>query len=105
MTVANIGSINRDVFFKVPHVRTADETIEAQNFQSGMDSKELKQSGAIALAGGSVIHVGAVGHVGAVRGDDPEAIRRLRSGAADVSPAATKLDNFTQRRPTKSGGV
>ncbi|MEO9821912.1 MAG: hypothetical protein ABJ370_06670 [Paracoccaceae bacterium] len=90
MTVANIGSINRDFFFKVPHVRTADEVIEAQNVQLGMDGKELEQSGAIVLAGA---------------GDDPEAIRRLRSGAVDVFPAATKLDNFTQKRPTKSGGV
>ncbi|MEP6065643.1 MAG: hypothetical protein ABJ246_07395 [Paracoccaceae bacterium] len=105
MTVANIGSINRDFFFKVPHARTADETIEAQNFQSSMNGKELKQSGAIAPAGGLVIHASAVGCVGAIGGDDPDAIRRLRSGAVDVFPTAKKLDNFTQRRPTTSGGV
>ncbi|MEO9895529.1 MAG: hypothetical protein ABJD13_07650 [Paracoccaceae bacterium] len=90
MTVANIGSINRDFFFKVPHVQTVDERIKAQNVQSGMDGKELKQSGAIALAGA---------------GDDLKSIRRLRSGAVDVFPAASKLDNFTQKRPVKSGGV
>ncbi|MEP2532646.1 ribokinase [Shimia sp.] len=61
MTVVNIGSINRDFVFRVSHFPTAGETIEVQDFHSGLGGKGLNQSVAIARAGGSVIHVGAVG--------------------------------------------
>lgn len=74
MTIVNIGSINRDYIFKVPHFPNSGETIEAQSVHSGLGGKGLNQSVAIARAGGSVIHVGAVGNDDKVLLDQIEAL-------------------------------
>ncbi|ETX11865.1 ribokinase [Marinomonas ushuaiensis DSM 15871] len=64
MTIVNIGSINRDLTFKVPHFPVAGETITVESCASGLGGKGLNQSVAIARAGGNVIHAGAVGEDG-----------------------------------------
>jgi len=64
MTIVNIGSINRDVVFQVPHFPVAGETITVESIASGLGGKGLNQSVAIARAGGSVIHIGAIGEDG-----------------------------------------
>ncbi|MEP3295813.1 MAG: ribokinase [Litoreibacter sp.] len=64
MTIVNIGSINRDLIFKVPHFPVAGETITVESCASGLGGKGLNQSIAIARAGGTVIHAGAVGEDG-----------------------------------------
>lgn len=61
MTIFNLGSINIDNFYRVPHMPAPGETLKAQDHQVGLGGKGANQSVAAALAGSDVIHIGAVG--------------------------------------------
>lgn len=61
MTVLNVGSINWDRVFRVPHFPAPGETLHAASSSVGLGGKGLNQTVAIARAGGAVRHVGAVG--------------------------------------------
>lgn len=61
MTVWNVGSINIDRFYDVPHIPAPGETLAATDVRSGLGGKGANQSVAAARAGASVRHVGAVG--------------------------------------------
>ncbi|MEO0637150.1 MAG: ribokinase [Pseudomonadota bacterium] len=65
MTIFNLGSINLDLIYAVPHLPQPGETLSAQNLTEGLGGKGANQSVAIARAGGDVVHVGAVGQGGA----------------------------------------
>ncbi len=64
MTVFNLGSINVDHFYQVPHLPAPGETLAATSFQTGLGGKGANQSVAASLAGSPVIHIGAVGQDG-----------------------------------------
>ena len=61
MAVINIGSLNIDFVYKVPHFLHAGETLRAINRAVHPGGKGLNQSIAVARAGMTVFHTGAVG--------------------------------------------
>jgi len=61
MTIYNLGSINADYFYRVPHVPAPGETIAATDRSTGLGGKGANQSVAAARMGSQVVHIGAVG--------------------------------------------
>ncbi len=61
MAVYNLGSVNIDHVYRVPHLPEAGETLAATSFHSGLGGKGANQSIAVARAGGQVFHIGAIG--------------------------------------------
>lgn len=57
----NLGSINADNFYLLPHLPGLGETISARNFRQGLGGKGANMSVAAARAGTRVMHVGALG--------------------------------------------
>ena len=83
MTVYNLGSINADHVYAVPHLPVAGETLAATALQRGLGGKGANQSVAMAQAGAKVVHMGAVGPDGAW------ATERLQQLGVDCSAVAT----------------
>jgi ribokinase len=61
MAIYNLGSINIDHVYRVPHLPGPGETLAAHGHATGLGGKGANQSVAAALAGAVVHHVGAVG--------------------------------------------
>jgi len=61
MTIYNLGSINADLFYRVPHLPAPGETLAALSHSRGLGGKGANQSVAAARAGSVVRHIGAVG--------------------------------------------
>ncbi|MDV7270582.1 ribokinase [Thioclava sp. A2] len=61
MTIFNLGSINTDHFYRLPHLPAPGETLAALGYQRGLGGKGANQSVAVARAGGDVRHIGAIG--------------------------------------------
>ena len=64
MTIYNLGSINADLFYSVPHLPAPGETLAATAHSTGLGGKGANQSAAAALAGSTVVHIGAIGRDG-----------------------------------------
>jgi len=64
MNVLNIGSLNIDLVYRVPHIVQPGETIAARSFARFAGGKGLNQSIALARAGAAVCHAGAIGNDG-----------------------------------------
>ncbi len=64
MTVFNLGSINEDRFYTVPHIPAPGETLSATAHSIGLGGKGANQSVAIARAGGRAVHIGKIGPAG-----------------------------------------
>ncbi|MGR3712813.1 MAG: ribokinase [Shimia sp.] len=64
MAIYNLGSINADYFYRVPHLPGPGETLAAQDLTRGLGGKGANMSVAAARAGARAIHVGAVGKDG-----------------------------------------
>lgn len=62
--IFNLGSINIDHFYRVPHLPAAGETLAARGYTMGLGGKGANQSAAAAKAGARVAHIGAVGPEG-----------------------------------------
>ena len=62
MTIYNLGSINIDHIYTLPHLVRAGETLAATEMQSALGGKGANQSIAIARAGGQVRHGGMINH-------------------------------------------
>jgi ribokinase len=60
MTVFNMGSINIDHVYTMPHLVRPGETLSAVSYQTALGGKGANQSIAIARAGGKVIHGGMI---------------------------------------------
>lgn len=60
MAIYNLGSINVDYFYTLPHLVRPSETLSAIGFNQGLGGKGANQSVAIAKAGGTVKHIGAM---------------------------------------------
>lgn len=65
MTIFNLGSINADMFYRVPHLPAPGETLAAQSFTRGLGGKGANMSVAAARAAARCVHIGAVGRDGA----------------------------------------
>ena len=57
----NLGGINLDLVYQVPHFPAPGETLMSTGFQRYPGGKGLNQSVAMARAGASVVHIGACG--------------------------------------------
>jgi ribokinase len=64
MTIWNLGSINADMVYRVPHLPTAGETLAVTGFDRFLGGKGANMSVAAARAGADVAHIGAVGSDG-----------------------------------------
>jgi len=64
MKIYNIGSLNIDYVYSVPHFVQPGETLSAAQRQIFPGGKGLNQSVALARAGASVIHCGRIGEDG-----------------------------------------
>ncbi|WP_380055964.1 ribokinase [Falsihalocynthiibacter sp. SS001] len=64
MTLFNLGSINADHVYQVPHFPSPGETLAATEFAVGLGGKGTNQSVAAARAGAKTYHIGAVGPEG-----------------------------------------
>lgn len=64
MPVWNLGSVNADLVFQVPHLPAPGETLAATGFKRGLGGKGANMSVACARAGSVVQHIGAVGEDG-----------------------------------------
>lgn len=65
MRALNIGSLNIDYVYRVPHFVQPGETLSSSSFEVHPGGKGLNQSIALARAGMPVAHFGAVGKEGA----------------------------------------
>lgn len=64
MTVYNLGSINADYFYRVPHLVGPGETLAATDLTTGLGGKGANMSVAAARAAARVVHSGAIGSDG-----------------------------------------
>lgn len=64
MTVFNLGSINADNFYHVPHIPAPGETLGATDLTRGLGGKGANMSVAATRASARVVHIGAVGEDG-----------------------------------------
>ena len=61
MTIYNLGSINADFVYRVPHLPDPGETLAATSFRRGLGGKGANMSVAAARAAARCVHIGAVG--------------------------------------------
>ena len=61
MAIYNLGSINIDIVYRVPHLVAPGETLAATDMSRGLGGKGTNMSVAAARAAGRVVHIGAVG--------------------------------------------
>ncbi|QPM91460.1 ribokinase [Pseudooceanicola algae] len=64
MAIFNLGSVNADLVYRVPHMPAPGETLAATGFQRGLGGKGANMSVAATRAGSHVEHIGAVGEDG-----------------------------------------
>lgn len=64
MAVYNVGSINADLFYQVPHLLAPGETLASTEHSRGLGGKGANMSVAIARAAARAVHIGAVGSDG-----------------------------------------
>lgn len=86
--IFNLGSINIDHVYRLPHFPAPGETLAAAEYHMGLGGKGANQSAAAARAGAMVRHVGAVGPEGGW------AVDRLAGWGVDVTHVA-RLDVAT----------
>ena len=60
MTIFNLGSINIDHIYTMPHLVMAGETLAATQYQAALGGKGANQSIALARAGSTVVHGGMI---------------------------------------------
>ncbi|AUH64963.1 ribokinase [Paracoccus zhejiangensis] len=89
MTVWNLGSINIDHTYHLPHLPRPGETLSARDYRKGLGGKGANQSLAAARAGASVVHLGA-----AARSDD-WVVGRLTSAGVDTTHIVRHHDQAT----------
>jgi len=83
MTIFNLGSINADHVYRVPHLPEPGETLAATDFSTGLGGKGANQSVAAARAGSAIVHIGAVGT------DGGWAVKALKNYGVDTSGIRT----------------
>ncbi|KPA19824.1 Ribokinase [Shimia sp. SK013] len=86
MAIYNLGSINADYFYRVPHLPGPGETLAADGLTRGLGGKGANMSVAAARAGAHTIHIGAVGMDGLWARD------QMMESGVDTRHVAT-LDN------------
>ncbi|WP_339108598.1 ribokinase [Thioclava sp. GXIMD4216] len=64
MKIFNLGSINADFFYRLPHLPQPGETLASVGYDRGLGGKGANQSVACARAGAQIRHIGAIGAEG-----------------------------------------
>ena len=90
MKVYNLGSLNIDYVYKVPHFVAAKETLSSSSLQTFPGGKGLNQSVSLAKAGIPVIH-------GAVLGDNGQFLHAHILGF--VHPRSNEYMEFKSELP------
>lgn len=88
MAIWNLGSINADFVYTIPHIPAPGETLSSTNRQMFLGGKGANMSVAAARAAARVNHIGAVGH------DGRWAVERLLEYGVDTRNIA-ELDTET----------
>lgn len=88
MAIWNLGSINVDLIYSVPHIPAPGETLAANGKQTFLGGKGANMSVAATRAGAQVVHIGAVGQ------DGGWALDRLARYGVDTGKI-TKVDTET----------
>jgi ribokinase len=88
MTIWNLGSINNDIVYAVPHIPAPGETLASTGRETFLGGKGANMSVAAARAAAQVRHIGAVG------ADGKELVQRLLEYGVDTRFIAT-LDTET----------
>ena len=83
MTVFNLGSINIDLVYTVPHFPAPGETLTTLDYQRMLGGKGANQSIALARAGGAVVHIGAA------HGEDDWIRDEMRAAGVDIRAVQT----------------
>ena len=83
MTIFNLGSINIDLVYTVPHFPAPGETLTTLDYRRMLGGKGTNQSIALARAGGAVVHIGAT-HAG-----DGWIREEMRAAGVDISALQT----------------
>ncbi|WP_417678028.1 ribokinase [Pseudodonghicola sp.] len=78
MAIWNLGSINADLVYSLPHLPVAGETLAAEEMDRFLGGKGANMSVAAARAGAHVAHIGAVGP------DGRWTVRRLMEYGVDT---------------------
>ncbi len=86
--ILNLGSINLDHVYRVPHFVRPGETLSSNEYSLGFGGKGFNQSIALARAGARVVHAGAVGK------DGRALLERLRTEGVDAGRVA-QVDGAT----------
>lgn len=109
MTIFNLGSVNIDLVFKVPHIATPGETVMSHAMSRGLGGKGANTSVALARAGADVRHYGAIGVDGADMverlerfGVDCSAVRRLET---ETGQAVIQVDEAGENAITLLRGA
>ena len=89
MSVFNLGSINVDNVYRVPHIPGPGETLAATAFTRGLGGKGANMSVAVARAAARAIHIGAVGS------DGGWCVERLMEYGVDTRHIATVASGQT----------
>lgn len=96
MTVWNLGSINIDHVYRVPHLPAAGETLAATSYLTGLDGKGANQSVAAARAGALTRHIGCIGPEGLWAKDELGSygveVGRVRVGTEPSGHAIINVD-------------
>ncbi|MFW8593835.1 ribokinase [Cribrihabitans neustonicus] len=82
MAIYNLGSINADMVYALPHLPAPGETLAAESLSRFLGGKGANMSVAAARAGSQVCHIGAVGP------DGGWAAERLRDYGVDTQHVA-----------------
>ncbi|ANT60246.1 ribokinase [Salipiger sp. CCB-MM3] len=82
MAIFNLGSINADMTYRLPHLLAPGETLATSRLTRGLGGKGANMSVAAARAGARVVHLGAVGP------DGRWAIERLTEYGVDTRQIA-----------------
>ncbi len=61
MTIFNLGSINADQVYRLPHLPGPGETLASTGYKRGLGGKGANMSVAAARAAAHVVHIGSVG--------------------------------------------
>lgn len=89
MAIYNLGSINADHFYRVPHLPGPGETLSSTNYTRGLGGKGANMSVAAARAGARTVHIGAVGTDGLWARD------QMMESGVDTRHVATLTDTPT----------
>lgn len=107
--ILNIGSINLDEVFAVPHFVRPGETMACLNYERFIGGKGNNQSTALARAGANVFHAGRIGSDGrfgaeALR-DSGVDINRILESDVPTGRAIIQVDSTGQNCIILSGGA